>query len=344
MDKKMIFNKNGQRGTESMFKGNSTNLREWDNIKYSWAYDMYRVMLNNFWIPEEISLVDDSKQFESLTDNEKFAFNRIISFLNFLDSIQSENIPNLTRYIKAPEITSILNIQTFQEEVHAQSYAYVLNSVTDPVNRDNIYNLWKDDELLFQRIDFITSYYQNFNENPTRKNFVLMCMANYVLEGIYFYSGFMFFYNLARNGKMSGTASIFKYINRDETTHLVIFQNIIKEILSNPDDFLDKEEIEEELKSLLIKGVEWEIKWGCYVVDNKIQGLPNNLISDYIKYLGNVRSKSIGLGVIYPENKENPAEWVNRFSDINNNKTDFFEAKVINYNKNAKYNMDSLNL
>ena len=27
-------------------------------------------------------------------------------------------------------------------------------------------------------------------------------MANFILEGVYFYSGFMFFYNLARNGKM----------------------------------------------------------------------------------------------------------------------------------------------
>ena len=46
------------------------------------------------------------------------------------------------------------------------------------------------------------------------------CIANFILEGIYFYSGFMFFYNLSRNGKMSGSAQEIRYINRDENTHL----------------------------------------------------------------------------------------------------------------------------
>ena len=77
---------------------------------------MYRTMLNNFWIPEEISLNEDVKQFPYLTDYERRAFDKIIAFLNFLDSIQSENLPNLSRYITASEVASLLNIQAFQEE------------------------------------------------------------------------------------------------------------------------------------------------------------------------------------------------------------------------------------
>ena len=53
---KLIFNEYGDRGTQSMIGGNTTNLREWNRIKYDWANQMYRTMLNNFWIPEEISL------------------------------------------------------------------------------------------------------------------------------------------------------------------------------------------------------------------------------------------------------------------------------------------------
>ena len=111
MDKKLIFNENGDRGTQSMIGGNTTNLREWNRIKYDWANQMYRTMLNNFWIPEEISLNEDVKQFPYLTDYERRAFDKIIAFLNFLDSIQSENLPNLSRYITASEVASLLNIQ-----------------------------------------------------------------------------------------------------------------------------------------------------------------------------------------------------------------------------------------
>ena len=56
MDKKLIFNEHGERGTQSMIGGNTTNLREWNRIKYDWANQMYRTMLNNFWIPEVFSL------------------------------------------------------------------------------------------------------------------------------------------------------------------------------------------------------------------------------------------------------------------------------------------------
>ena len=133
MDKKLIFNEHGERGTQSMIGGNTTNLREWNRIKYDWANQMYRTMLNNFWIPEEISLNEDVKQFPYLTDYERRAFDKIIAFLNFLDSIQSENLPNLSRYITASEVASLLNIQAFQEEIHAQSYSYILDTVTNPI-------------------------------------------------------------------------------------------------------------------------------------------------------------------------------------------------------------------
>ena len=80
MDKKLIFNEHGERGTQSMIGGNTTNLREWSRIKYDWANQMYRTMLNNFWIPEEISLNEDVKQVPYLTDYERRAFDKIIAF------------------------------------------------------------------------------------------------------------------------------------------------------------------------------------------------------------------------------------------------------------------------
>ena len=160
MDKKMIFNQRGDRGTQSMINGNTTNLREWNRIKYDWANTLYRTMLNNFWIPEEISLHEDVKQFPYLTEGERNAFDKIISFLNFLDSVQSENLPNLSRYITAAEVSSLLNIQAFQEEIHAQSYSYILDTVTNPVTRDAIYDMWREDEHLLKRNQFIAGIYQ----------------------------------------------------------------------------------------------------------------------------------------------------------------------------------------
>ena len=341
MIKKKIFNEEGARGTESLIGGNTTNLREWNRIKYDWARLMYRTMLNNFWIPEEISLNEDVKQFPYLTNGERNAFDKIISFLNFLDSIQSENLPNLSRYITAAEVSSLLNIQAFQEEIHAQSYSYILDTVTNPITRDKIYDEWREDQHLLTRNRFIANIYQEFNENATDENFIKVVIANYILEGIYFYSGFSFFYTLARQGKMTATSTIFKYINRDEVTHLVLFQNMIKELRTEkPHMFNDK--LEEEIREMMRTGVEHEIAWGQYVTNNEILGLNNTLIDQYIKYLSNQRLKAIGIAELYPEITENPMAWIEGFSNLNSTKTDFFEAKVTNYTKAAAFDFDDL--
>mgnify|MGYP003253663358 FL=1 len=341
MDKKMIFNQRGDRGTQSMINGNTTNLREWNRIKYDWANTLYRTMLNNFWIPEEISLHEDVKQFPYLTEGERNAFDKIISFLNFLDSVQSENLPNLSRYITAAEVSSLLNIQAFQEEIHAQSYSYILDTVTNPVTRDAIYDMWREDEHLLKRNQFIAGIYQAFNEEPTTHNFLKAIMANYILEGIYFYSGFSFFYTLARQGKMTATSTLFKYINRDEVTHLVLFQNILKELKKeNPDLFTPV--FEEELREMMRIGVEHEVAWGQYVTNNQILGLNDALIESYIKYLSNLRLKAIGLEPLYLQITDHPMTWIDNFSSLNATKTDFFEAKVTNYTKAAVFDFDSL--
>lgn len=341
MLKKKIFNEDGIRGTESIINGNTTNLREWNRIKYDWANDLYRTMLNNFWIPEEISLNEDVKQFPYLTDGERNAFDKIISFLNFLDSIQSENLPNLSRYITAAEVSSLLNIQAFQEEIHAQSYSYILDTVTNPITRDKIYDQWREDKELLKRNKFIAGIYQEFNENPNEENFLKAIMANYILEGIYFYSGFSFFYTLARQGKMTATSTIFKYINRDEITHLVLFQDIIKELRKeNPEMFT--KELEETFRDMMRMGVEHEVAWGKYVTNNEILGLNDELIDRYIKYLSNLRLKAIGLDILYPDITTHPMEWIDSFSKLNNTKTDFFEAKVTNYTKAAAFDFDDL--
>ena len=166
-------------------------------------------------------------------------------------------------------------------------------------------------------------------------------MANYILEGIYFYSGFSFFYTLARQGKMTATSTIFKYINRDEVTHLVLFQNIIRELrIERPELFTP--ELEAELTQMLREGTENEIAWGQYITDDKILGINNTLIERYIKYLANQRADSIGLQPLYPEIKENPMAWIEGFSNLNSTKTDFFEAKVTNYTKAAAFDFDDL--
>lgn len=336
INKKPLFNEFGDTETSKkrMINGNTTNLNDFNNMKYSWVSDWYRQGMNNFWIPEEINLAQDLKDYKNLTEEERTAYDKILSFLIFLDSIQTANLSNINNYITASEVNLCLTIQAFQEAVHSQSYSYMLDTICSPEKRNEILYQWKDDKILLERNKFIGDQYNTFLNEPTKHNLLRTIMANYILEGVYFYSGFMFFYNLERNGKMPGSAQEIRYINRDENTHLWLFRSIIRE-LQKEEPELFTEEIKEELREMIKTGVRNEIAWGEYVIGDNIQGINKKLINDYIKYLGNMRSSSIGLGKLYEGYDKNPAEWVDRQADANSVKTDFFEAKSTAYAKAA---------
>lgn len=336
INRKPLFNEFGdiEVSKKRMINGNTTNLNDFNNMKYGWVSDWYRQAMNNFWIPEEINLSQDLKDYFKLNEAERSAYDKILSFLIFLDSIQTANLSNISNYVTASEVNLCLTIQAFQEAVHSQSYSYMLDTICSPEKRNEILYQWKDDKILLERNKFIGELYNNFLREPNKYNLVKTIMANYILEGIYFYSGFMFFYNLERNGKMPGSAQEIRYINRDENTHLWLFRNIIKE-LQKEEPELFNDDLKKELIDMMKNGVKNEIAWGHYVIGDNIQGINKKLIEDYIKYLGNLRLNAIGLPKIYDGNDKNPASWVDILADANSVKTDFFEAKSTAYAKAA---------
>lgn len=336
--RKILFNENGDIALDKrrMIGGNTTNLNDFNNMKYQWVSDWYRQGMNNFWIPEEINLSTDVQQYRMLQPAERKAYDKILSFLVFLDSIQTNNLPFVGQFITANEVGLCLAIQAFQEAVHSQSYSYMLDTICSPDERTAILYQWRDDEHLLKRNRFIGDLYMDFQKEQTEENLVRTLIANYILEGIYFYSGFMFFYNLGRNGKMPGSVQEIRYINRDENTHLWLFRNILSELqLERPDLFTP--ELVEVYRAMIREGAEQEIAWGHYVIGDAVPGLTRQMVTEYIQYLANLRASNLGFAPLYEENREEPASmsWISQYSDANMVKTDFFEAKSTAYAKST---------
>jgi ribonucleoside-diphosphate reductase beta chain len=336
MQRKKIFNPDGNDTIQKrkILGGDVTNIFNLNNVKYSWANKLYRIMMENFWIPEKISLSDDARQYDNLTIQEKKAYDGVLSFLTFLDSIQTNNIPNINNYITAPELNLILAIQTYQEAIHSQSYAYIIESIIPIEKRSAIYDFWRDDKILFERNKYIAQIYQDFIDQPSNKHFARVLIANFLLESLYFYNGFAFFYNLASRGIMMGSADEIKYINRDELTHCVIFSNMIKEIKREDPEFFDDNEIIEMFKT----AVDQEIKWTNHIIGDGILGINKVSTEKYTKYLANKRLKELGMKPIYPGFEKNPYVHLEKISDVGGEgsvKTNFFESNVSSYNQSS---------
>ncbi len=338
LKRRPLFNPEGDTEVRlrKMVGGNTTNLNDFNNMKYSWVSGWYRQAMNNFWVPEEINLGVDVKDYPMLTEAERRAYDKILSFLVFLDSIQTANLPSVGEYITANEVNLCLSIQTFQEAVHSQSYSYMLDTICEPQKRMEVLYQWKDDKHLLERNTFIGRLYNKFQEEKSMEAFTRTLIANYILEGIYFYSGFMFFYNLGRNHKMPGSAQEIRYINRDENTHLWLFGSIIHELMKEEPEMFTKSKIDD-YRDMIWEGCEQEIRWGAYVIGDDIQGLTKEMISDYIMYLGNLRCSALGFPPIYDGHEEEPEsmKWVSQYSNANMIKTDFFEARSTAYAKSS---------
>lgn len=336
MNRKKLFNIEGNDDVlqRKMIAGNVTNLFNLNNVKYQWANKLYRLMMENFWIPEKVSLFDDKRAYDELTPAEQNAYDGILSFLVFLDSIQTNNLPNISDYITAPEVNLILAIQTYQEAVHSQSYAYIIESIIPAEKRETIYDRWRDDKVLLERNKYIADIYQKFVDDRNDVNFARVLVANFLLEGLYFYNGFNFFYNLAARSLMIGTADEIKYINRDELTHCVIFANIIKEIRKERPQFFNDDEI----CKMFRKATEQEIAWSNHIIGDQVLGITPQTIEQYTKFMANKRLKEIGLEPIYEGFDETPYKNLEKISDTNgegNVKGNFFEANVSSYNQST---------
>lgn len=336
MQVKKIYDAQGDDSLEArqLIGGSTSNLVNLNNIKYKWASSLITTMNDNFWIPQKTSMVQDVQDYKKLSADEKKAYDTILSFLVFLDSIQVNNLPNLARYVTAPEVSTAISVQTFQETIHSLSYSYIIESVVPAGKRQAIYDLVKKDKVLLKRVEYITNMYQSFADHDSERNFYIAVLANFLLETCYFYNSFQFFYTLNSRHLMPGTAAQIKYINVDENSHGAIFQNIIRELRP----LIWAELGEDFIVGMLKEAALQEIEWSNHILGDKVLGISEESIEQYTKYLVNQAAIKIGMPIIYKEFTNNPYEHLKRIADLEGKgevKSGFFEISVTSYSQST---------
>lgn len=317
-----LFNENGSDSfaDQALVGGNPTGISNLNNIRYSWVTPIYRTMLANFWVPQKVSLVEDRITLKELNEFEEGALKDTLSFLIFLDSFQVNNLPNIADYITCPGVKNLLTVQAFQEVIHSETYQYILEALYPSMTRDEIYNRWRDCEPLKKRIKFIADIAQRFVDNKDEDSFVDVVIANFILEGLYFYQGFDYFHQLAHRRKLVQTDKEILYIQTDELTHMGIFVNMLKE--------LGVEKYKERIIQMFKEAVEEEIGWCHYVYGDNILGMSKKSSEQRVKSLANERLGRIGIAPIY-EGVENPYKHIENAVKQGGSRGNFFESAAI---------------
>lgn len=324
-----LFNPDGPDRAPGLV-GGSTYILELTGCRYPWADQLYRKMRDFYWKPDDVNLVHDHAQFPRLTPVEQQTFLRTLAFLIYLDSIQIQNPAWIAQYVAAPEVGACLVTQAFFETIHAQSYDYLLSSIVDAPTRDWVYQLWRDDPRLLERNAALVGPYETFHQDPTLAHFATLCFADLLLEGVYFWSGFSVFLTLATRQQMTGTAQLIRQIRRDEQQHLALYVQMIR-TLRDEEPALFTPALLAGWDVLARTAAAHETAWMAAITAGQFPGLPLDHLNAYIRWITNVRVRTVGLPEPFPEVTRDPMPWLERMGDMNQGKADFFEEAVVNY-------------
>lgn len=321
-----------------LFGGEASGILNWNDIKYPHFYEIREEIRAQFWIASEVDMTADATQFDStLTEQEREAYLKIIGLLATLDAPQTDLAAKLSDYTTDPSVKSIMATIADQESEHNHSYAYVLSSVTHLENQIKAFEAGRQDKVLLKRNERIVEVYNEFSDNPTVPNALKAMVYTSLLEGMYFYSAFAFFYNLARHNKMVGTSTMISFINRDELQHARFISELFRATLAEHPE-LNTEEFTEWVYEQYRHNVKMEERWAKYVLGD-VEGIKLKEMIGYIKYRANKMLRMMGYSEIYPEYTENPMKWIRVYVDnFDGTKTDFFLHKSRQYTKTSELN------
>ncbi|MDP3919052.1 MAG: ribonucleotide-diphosphate reductase subunit beta [Nanoarchaeota archaeon] len=323
-----------------VINGEDDGLMQVAPLKHPFADEIFKTMLKNTWVPQEISMGRDVEIWNgnTLTEQEKSVYKRSLAFVSNLDGMQTHNlVSNIVRHITSPEIAIAIVRQAYEEALHVHSYATMVETLGfDP---EEIYGLYRKDKELYQKNQQVLNAVNRIADRDFKTGdflsdqmFLRACVGNMILEGIYFYSAFLNFYILKRNNKMPGSAEMIQFINRDEDLHLKLFIEIVNQIKKEQPELWT-----EDFKQQVIKdfkdAVDCEWEWGTACIGNGILGLNSSNLRDYLQFVADMRLQSIGLPNIY--GSENPFSWIDQMTQGNMTETNFFEGTVREYSIGA---------
>ncbi len=303
-------------------------------IKYQWAYDLYQQAVRNTWFPHEIALKEDLQDFEKMTEDERHAVKFLMAFFNPAELIVNRSIAlGVYPYIKSPECHLYLAKQMWEEANHCVAFEYVLE--TFPFDREHIFDLHLDVPSMKAKEDYINRYMKRMTEDTLdidtvdgKKDFIRNLVAtNIVMEGIWFYSGFMVALSFRQRNQLRNFGSMVNWVLRDESLHLKFGMTLVHTILEENPELLT-EDFAKEIQRIIIEGVDLETAYNKDLFPNGILGLNADYVNQYVQYVADRRLEELGLPKYY--NATNPAKWMSTATDVYE-LVNFFEAQNTSY-------------
>ena len=295
-------------------------------FNYPWAFEHYKTQQHMHWLPDEVPLADDLKDYrEKMTVEQKKLLSRLFRFFTQADvDVCCGYAKHYLPTFKQPEIRMMLSAFAAMEAVHQEAYSLLLETLG--FGDDEYQKFFEHKEMLDKH-----EYLHDFGVDTPMDIAKTMAVFSGFTEGVQLFSSFAILLNYPRHNLMKGMGQIVTWSIRDESLHVEGLSKLFRTFIAeNPEIWNDK--LKYEIYCAAERVVELEDKFidVCFNKAN-IPDLTAEEVKEYIRYIADRRLLGLGMKNIF-HSTENPLPWIDMQVNAVEH-TNFFENRATEYAK-----------
>lgn len=297
-------------------------------FEYPWAFEAYKLQHQSHWIPEEVPMANDVRDFrEKLTEDERELLQNLFSFFTQADSDVAGGYASLyLPTFKPPEVRMMLASFASMEAVHQDAYSQLLETLGLPEEK---YKEFQEIKAMVDKHDFL----YNFGVETPKDIAKTLAVFSAFTEGVQLFSSFAILLSFPRKNLMINMGQIITWSVRDESIHVEYMSKLFKQFIrENPEIWNDQ--LKYEIYCAAEKTVELEDSFIDVCFNKcKVDGLTAEEVKQYIRFIADRRLLGIGMKPIFGV-KDNPLGWLDYLLNGVEH-TNFFENRATEYSKGA---------
>ena len=295
-------------------------------FRYPWAYEAWLQQQRIHWLPEEVPLADDVKDWQkNLTPSERNLLTQIFRFFTQADvEVNNCYMKHYSQVFKPTEVLMMMSAFSNIETVHIAAYSHLLDTIGMPEIEYTAFLKYKE---MKDKYDYMQSF------SVANKTEIAKTLAAFgaFTEGLQLFASFAILMNFPRFNKMKGMGQIVSWSVRDETLHCLslirLFRTFVQE---NPEIWT--EEFRRDLYLVCATIVDHEDAFIDLAFEmGGVQGMDASLTKQYIRFIADRRLQQLGLEPLYNIEK-NPLPWLDEMLNAVEH-ANFFENRSTEYSK-----------
>jgi ribonucleoside-diphosphate reductase beta chain len=290
-------------------------------IEHNDIWEYYKQHQAAFWTAEEVDLTNDIRDWETLTDNEKYFIKNVLSFFAASDGIVNENLAeNFYREVQYPEAKFFYGFQLAMENIHSLMYSLLIDTyISNAKEKDECFNAIDRLPAVQKKAKWALDWIEN-------ASFAERLVAFAAVEGIFFSGSFCSIFWLKSRGIMQGLCNANTLIFKDENLHCDFAIHLVN-------NHLEDKPSEKRIKQILLSALEIEKEFITESLPVSLIGMNSNLMRQYLEFV--VDGLLVKFGCSKEFNVEQPFKFMEQIAV--ETKGNFFESRTVEYQK-AKLN------